>query len=96
MTDPPQPMIYLDADACPVKDQVYRVVARYAMPLRVVANGPLRVPRGEGSDIQLLLVEDGPDIADDWIADNADARCVVITARDDQVYPERAHAGNRP
>jgi hypothetical protein len=36
--------IYIDADACPVKDEVYRVARRYAMPMKVVANAPLRVP----------------------------------------------------
>ena len=80
MTERHQPMIYLDADACPVKEQVYRVVARYAIPLRVVANGPLRVPREEGSDSQLVLVEDGPDIADDWIAERAGPGDLVLTA----------------
>lgn len=80
MPDQPRPMIYLDADACPVKEQVYRVVARYAMPLRVVSNGPLRVPRENGGDVQLVLVEDGPDVADDWIAERAGDGDLVLTA----------------
>ena len=56
------------------------LVARYAMPLRVVSNGPLRVPREEGNDVQLVLVEDGPDVADDWIAERAGAGDLVLTA----------------
>ena len=57
--------IYLDADACPVKEQAYRVAARYGVPLVVVANAPLRVPSQPG--LELVVVPRGVDAADDWI-----------------------------
>ena len=69
---------YIDADACPVKDEVYRVAARYALPVFVVSNSWIRVPR-EGRITQ-VVVEDGPDVADDWIAERAGKGDVVITA----------------
>ncbi len=70
--------LYVDADACPVKDEVYRVAARYALPVFVVSNGWIRTPR-EGR-ITSVVVEDGPDVADDWIAERAHVGDVVITA----------------
>ena len=69
---------YIDADACPVKDEVYRVAARYALSVFVVSNSWIRVPR-EGRITQ-VVVEDGPDVADDWIAERAGKGDVVITA----------------
>ena len=73
------PAIYLDADACPVKDQVYRVAARYEAPLFVVANSPMRIPQQAGLNARLVVVSDSLDAADDWIAeqircDNGEAR----------------------
>jgi len=68
--------IYLDADACPVKEQVYKVAARYGADLAVVANAPLRVPAG----IRLVVVPGGIDVADDWIAERAVAGDLVLTA----------------
>jgi uncharacterized protein len=70
--------VYVDADACPVKDEVYRVAARYGAPVFVVANGFMRVPRDPG--ITLVPVPAGPDAADDWIAERAGRGDVVVTA----------------
>ena len=70
--------IYLDADACPVKEQVYRVAARYGAPVAVVANAPLRVPPQPG--VELVVVPGAPDAADDWIADHARPGDLVLTA----------------
>src|SRR5215213_4634875 len=73
-------MIYLDADACPVKEQVYRVAARYGVPVTVVANTPLRVPPQAGLTAQVVVVPGSPDAADDWIAERAGANDLVLTA----------------
>jgi uncharacterized protein len=70
--------IFVDADACPVKDEIYVVATRYGIRVAVVANAPLYVPRGMG--VQLILVGQGADAADDWIAENVRAGDVVITA----------------
>jgi uncharacterized protein len=69
--------ILVDADACPVKDEVYRVARRYGLPVKVVANAFLMVP----SDplIERIIVDAGPDVADDWIAERSDPRAIVIT-----------------
>ncbi len=69
--------IFIDADACPVKDEVYRVAARYALKTWVVANAYIMVP--PHALIERVVVEAGPDIADDWIAEHAKAGDVVIT-----------------
>ncbi len=65
-------MIYLDADACPVKEQVYRVAARYGVPLTVVANARLRISEMAGLSADLVVVPGSPDAADDWIAERAE------------------------
>ena len=70
--------VFLDADACPVKEQVYRVVARYGVPLLVVANTPLRLPPQAG--IELVVVPGSPDAADDWIVERARPGDLVLTA----------------
>jgi len=70
--------IYVDADACPVKDEVYKVAFRHAVPVSVVANNGLRVP--DAPLIEMVVVSDGFDAADDWIAERADDTCVVVTA----------------
>lgn len=72
--------IYLDADACPVKEQVYRVAARYRIPLIVVANTSLRVPPQAGLNASVVVVPGSPDAADDWIAERATNRDLVLTA----------------
>src|SRR3954471_481616 len=69
--------IYIDADACPVKDEVYRVARRYALPVKVVANAPLRVPADASVE---LVVRPGFGAADDWIAEQAGAGDIVVTA----------------
>ena len=69
--------IYVDADACPVKEEVYRVARRYAMRVAVVANAPLRVPADE---LVELVVRPGFGAADDWIAEQAGPGDVVVTA----------------
>jgi uncharacterized protein YaiI (UPF0178 family) len=70
--------LFVDADACPVKDEVYRVAARYGLETLVVSNSWIRTPR-EGR-VTPVVVEAGPDIADDWIAERAGPGDVVITA----------------
>ncbi len=70
------PTVYVDADACPVKDEVYRVAARYAVPVQVVANAPLRVP----PSLAELVVVPGFAAADDYIAERAGSGDVVVTA----------------
>nr|WP_137677730.1 YaiI/YqxD family protein [Parerythrobacter lutipelagi] len=72
------PTILVDADACPVKDEVYRVAERYQAHVRVVSNSPFRVPVSER--VKRVVVDDSFDAADDWIAENAGPRSVVITA----------------
>src|SRR3989440_4392765 len=69
--------IFIDADACPVKDEVYRVARRYAMRVAVVANAPLRVP---ADPLIELVVRPGFGAADDWIAEQAGPGDIVITA----------------
>ena len=69
--------IYVDADACPVKDEVYKVAWRRAVAVSVVSNSAFRVP--EHPLIERIVVSDGFDAADDWIAERADAASVVIT-----------------
>ncbi len=70
--------LYIDADACPVKEEVYRVARRYALPVFVVSNSWVRVPRE--APITAVVVAEGPDAADNWIADHASTGDVVITA----------------
>lgn len=70
--------IFVDADACPVKDEVYRVAARHGLPVCVVANSFMRVP--QEPLIERIVVGDGQDAADDWIAERAVAGDVVVTA----------------
>lgn len=70
-------LLYIDADACPVKDEIYRVADRYAMPVKVVANAPMRVP---GNPLFELVVRPGFGTADDWIALEAGVGDIVITA----------------
>ena len=70
--------LLLDADACPVKEEAYRVAKRLGLRVFVVANGRLTVPRDPM--IELVVVAKGAlDAADDWIAERADASSVVVT-----------------
>ena len=70
--------ILIDADACPVKDETYRVAARYKVPVIVVSNSPIRVPRDPL--ISRKVVGDAFDAADDWIVEQVAPGTVVITA----------------
>ena len=69
--------IFVDADACPVKEEIYKVAWRRAVPVKVVSNAHLRVP--DHPLIERVVVSDRFDAADDWIAGEADTRTVVIT-----------------
>ena len=69
--------IYMDGDACPVKEEVYRVARRYDLRVAVVANAPLRVP---ADPLVELVVRPGFGAADDWIAQEAGPGDVVVTA----------------
>ena len=70
--------ILVDADACPVKDEIYRVAQRYGVPVRIVANAFIRVP--PDPLIERVLVDSGFDAADDWIAGEASPLDVVVTS----------------
>jgi uncharacterized protein YaiI (UPF0178 family) len=70
--------IYVDGDACPVKDEVYRVARRYGIKVLVVANAPLRVPPDDL--IEAVVVRGGFDAADDWIVERIGPGDIAITA----------------
>ena len=70
--------ILVDADACPVKEQIYRVAARYKLPVLVVANAFMRVPDQPG--VEFVHIPGGLDAVDDWIAEQATASDIVTTA----------------
>jgi uncharacterized protein YaiI (UPF0178 family) len=69
--------IYVDADACPVKDEALRVADRHDLPLMIVSNGGLR-PNPHPL-VQTIIVPDGPDVADNWIAERAGPGDIVVT-----------------
>jgi uncharacterized protein len=71
------PRIFIDADACPVKDEVYKVAARYGLMTFVVSNSFIQIP--QSALIQRRIVDAGPDVADDWIADECQPGDIVIT-----------------
>ena len=77
MPGPPLSRILVDADACPVKDEVYKVAWRREVPVTVVSNSPVRVP--DHALIERVVVSDRFDAADDWIVEAADVKTVVIT-----------------
>lgn len=70
--------IFVDADACPVKEETYKVARRYRLPVRVVANAFMMVP--VDPLIERVLVESGPDVADDWIVAHCATGDIVVTA----------------
>jgi hypothetical protein len=70
--------ILVDADACPVKDEVYKVAWRHEVPVSIVSNSHLRVP--DHPLIERVVVSGAFDAADDWIAEGAGAKTVVVTA----------------
>ena len=71
-------MIYVDADACPVKDEAERVATRHRMGMALVSNGGLRPSRNPL--VETVIVPEGPDVADMWIAERAGPGDVVVTA----------------
>lgn len=70
--------IFVDADACPVKAEVEQVATRHKVQMYIVSNGGLRL--SQNPLVQMIIVPDGPDVADMWIAERAGAGDVVITA----------------
>ncbi len=77
--------LFIDADACPVKQEVYRVAERHAqkgvqLKVLVVSNAPIAVPRDMGDLIERVVVGSGMDEADNWIAERAKESDIVITA----------------
>ncbi|MCB2077491.1 MAG: YaiI/YqxD family protein [Novosphingobium sp.] len=70
--------ILVDADACPIKEEIYKVAFRHKTPVVIVSNSPFRIPQSDL--VRRVVVDDRFDAADDWIAGEAGARTVVITA----------------
>lgn len=70
--------IYIDADACPVKKEIYRVAERHAVVVYVVSNSVMTIPADPR--VQRIVVGAEPDAADDWIAERAGRRDIVVTA----------------
>jgi len=70
--------IYVDADGCPVKSEVYRVAERYKLPVVLVANKRLSLPLH--SDLEMVVVNGAFDAADDWIVENSKPNDIVVTA----------------
>jgi uncharacterized protein YaiI (UPF0178 family) len=68
--------VFIDADACPVKDETYRVAQRHGVPVTLVSNSLMRVP----ADVEQVVVKGDLDAADDWIAENAATGDIVISA----------------
>lgn len=70
--------IFIDADACPVKDEVYKVAHRYGLQTYVVSNDFMMIPASPL--IERVIVEAGPDVADDWIAEHVQTGDLAVTA----------------
>ncbi|NNC73038.1 MAG: YaiI/YqxD family protein [Sphingomonadaceae bacterium] len=70
--------ILVDADACPVKEEIYKVAFRREVPVTMVSNARFRMP--DHPLLGRVVVSDSFDAADDWIAEQADPRCIVVTA----------------
>ena len=79
-------VIYIDADACAVKDEIYKVADRYQLKVFVVANQYINIPMN--INIQMQVVPEGPDAADDWIAEQIQTGDILITS--DLLLAERA------
>jgi hypothetical protein len=73
-----QPILYVDADACPVKEEAVRVAERHGLEIHFVSNAFMRLP--EGPLIKRVVVAEGPDAADDWIAERIGTRDIAVTA----------------
>ena len=74
----PTPQIYVDADACPVKDEALRVAERHGLVLTFVSNGGIRPSRDPM--VRVVVVPQGADAADDWIVEQAQPNDIVLTA----------------
>lgn len=72
-----KPSLFVDADGCPVKEEIYRVAGRHDLRVTVVSNSRLRVPAADW--IETVVVDGGFDAADDWIVDHAVADDIVVT-----------------
>ncbi len=69
--------IFIDADACPVKDETYKVAARYGLVTTVVSNSFIAIPPSKL--IERMIVDAGPDVADDWIAERTEPGDIIVT-----------------
>lgn len=69
--------VFIDADACPVKDEIYKVAGRYGLKTWVVSNAFMQIP--PSPLIARMIVDAGPDVADDWIAEHVSPGDVVVT-----------------
>ena len=69
--------IFIDADACPVKDETYKVAARYGLKVFVVSNSFIQIPTSPL--IERRIVDAGPDVADDWIAEQTQPGDICVT-----------------
>jgi uncharacterized protein len=72
--------IYVDADACPVRDEVYRVADRLALQVFVVTNGARMIPSPRRDSVSMIIISAGADAADDWIAERVTSADVCVTA----------------
>ncbi|MBE7210588.1 MAG: YaiI/YqxD family protein [Gluconacetobacter diazotrophicus] len=90
MTEPRRARVFVDADACPVKDEVYRVAGRYRSEVFVVSNRMIHLPASPL--LHRVVVEAGADVADDWIAERAAGGDLVVTA-DIPLAARCVHAG---
>ncbi|MEI9902517.1 MAG: YaiI/YqxD family protein [Hyphomicrobium sp.] len=77
-SDTPSPAIYVDADACPVKDEALRVAERHGLPLIFVSNAWMRLP--DSPLVRRVVVPEGADAADDWIAERIGPLDIAVTA----------------
>jgi uncharacterized protein YaiI (UPF0178 family) len=75
---PLPPALYIDADACPVKDEALRVAERHGLAIHFVSNAHMRLP--ESPLVSRVVVTDGPDAADDWIAEHIGDGDIAVTA----------------
>ena len=72
--------IFVDADACPVKSEVFRVAVRYNVLVYLVSNQLMRIPEHEGLRVKVITVSAGADVADQWIVDHIQAHDLCVTA----------------
>jgi uncharacterized protein len=79
--------IYVDSDACPVKDEAAKVAWRHGLIIHYVSNSHMRLPFGE--NVKRMVVANGPDAADDWIVEHAEVGDIVVTG--DIPLASRAH-----